>query len=65
MTTPIVKVKHQPPHLVFFCEYCKKNHYHGDCNGNIKIALGHRTAHCTNFRSPYYNTGYILELEEQ
>ncbi|MCJ7632581.1 hypothetical protein MUP77_09350 [Candidatus Bathyarchaeota archaeon] len=53
--------------LTFYCEYCRKEHLHGQGNG-------HRVAHCYSAppgylgpkirQSPFYETGYILEAAE-
>jgi hypothetical protein len=39
--------------LVFWCEHCKRPHYHG-------MPPGHRVSHCLNEKSPYKQTGYYL-----
>lgn len=42
--------------LYVWCSYCKKWHMHGLQN------LGHRTAHCFDWNSPYRKGGgYFLE----
>ena len=33
--------------MKFYCDYCKKNHYHGKCEG-------YRIAHCHNPESPFH-----------
>jgi hypothetical protein len=35
------------------CIWCRCSHFHGP-------GYGHRVAHCTNPRSPYLATGYVL-----
>lgn len=43
----------------FWCPHCRRFHYHG-------VARGHRIAHCTDPRSPFKETGYVLaEREDQ
>lgn len=43
----------------FWCPFCRSYHYHG-------AAQGHRISHCTNARSPFKVTGYVLaEREDQ
>ena len=37
----------------FRCPFCKRDHWHGG-------TPGHRGAHCSDPRSPYYERGYIL-----
>lgn len=37
----------------FYCQYCRRYHYHG-------AAEGHRVAHCINDTSPFQSTGYYL-----
>lgn len=50
---PIIHAWREGRQLIFWCPYCRKEHYHG-------LGDGHRAAHC--FReSPYRETGYILE----
>jgi len=44
--------------LKFFCVYCKREHLHGEDEG-------HRTAHCSNLKSPYLETGYILKRKTE
>lgn len=41
--------------LKFYCNHCSEYHYHSK-------DTGHRVAHCTNKKSPYIDTGYILEV---
>lgn len=41
----------------FYCQYCRYYHHHG-------AKAGHRVAHCSNARSPFRETGYILMLRE-
>ena len=48
--------KEHPETCSFYCEYCKKNHIHGNVNG-------HRVAHCWNTNSPFEDSGYILKIE--
>lgn len=54
---PVVKVfkTENQKQYIFWCPYCNCFHSHG------AIALGHRTAHCTNKNSPFRETGYILK----
>lgn len=42
----------------FYCEYCRCYHHHGDM-------AGHRVAHCSNPKSPFMETGYILILRSE
>ncbi|MCO4095751.1 hypothetical protein KFV08_07955 [Macrococcoides canis] len=42
-------------HLHVWCPYCVKFHHHG-------VGEGHRTAHCSNQKSPFIDTGYVLKL---
>lgn len=42
---------------MFFCPYCKKNHYHG-------LGEGHREAHCEP-GSPLRETGYIIKEKKR
>ncbi len=55
---PIVLCTHRtdnfPEGLQFYCDFCKKNHLHGE-------GEGHRVAHCHNENSPFEKTGYILQ----
>ena len=45
-------------HIRFYCDHCKRFHYHGRGNG-------HRVAHCHDPKGPYAGTGYILrEVKE-
>lgn len=50
---PVVEAHRQRDQLVFHCEYCRRNHYHG-------LGDGHRQAHCFDAFSPYLQTGYVL-----
>ena len=40
--------------LQFYCEFCGELHKHSKGGG-------HRIAHCTNPKSPYFQNGYILK----
>ena len=53
---PVVRCKEKDGQWYFFCEFCKRNHYHGPLPG-------HRNAHCHSELSPFGRTGYILRLE--
>lgn len=41
-----------------WCGYCERFHVHG-------FPEGHRVAHCTNSKSPYLKTGYIIKLNKK
>ena len=43
--------------MEFYCIFCKKTHRHGKGNG-------HRIAHCSNIKSPFIETGYIINLKK-
>lgn len=43
--------------MAFYCEHCKKLHYHG-------LGDGHRHAHCEDIK-PLFLRGYILKLKEE
>jgi hypothetical protein len=46
--------------LVFWCQYCKRWHWHGTCGGDhLGSGDGHRGAHCIG-DTPYTSTGYVL-----
>ena len=49
-------------HLVFYCQACWRNHYHGSGGPEKPFGFGngHRVAHCHNPDSSYGDTGYIL-----
>jgi len=53
---PIIKAFAVGPLAVFWCEYCKTFHTHGNEDG-------HRVAHCVSKDSPFKKTGYILKVE--
>ena len=64
---PIIKAYRKPPHLIFWCAYCKKFHYHGLAGGE---GSGHRCAHCFTSEggaeSIFNEKGYyILDFEEE
>ena len=42
----------------FWCQYCRRYHTHG-------AMPGHRVAHCSDERSPFYERGYILKKRVQ
>jgi hypothetical protein len=45
-------------HLVFWCSFCERPHYHGACHPSLPGGGdGHRVAHCDN---PEFSQGYIL-----
>jgi len=39
------------------CPYCKIYHFHGPRDG-------HREAHCTDVDSPFFATGYNIQLSD-
>lgn len=39
--------------FTFYCQYCKRPHYHGSGSGR-------REAHCINPLSPFRKQGYIV-----
>jgi hypothetical protein len=49
---PVVLATRHDALFTFWCEWCSRRHIHG--------GTGHRAAHCTNPRSPYLATGYVL-----
>ena len=49
---PIILCRSRRPNYIFYCQYCRHNHFHG-------IGDGHRAAHC-GLESPFYETGYYL-----
>jgi len=56
---PVVRCKlNRYGQWFFYCPYCKKNHNHGPVEG-------HRSPHCSNDKSPYYKSGYIIKLEQE
>ena len=50
-----IKSKIKNGRAEFFCEYCKKFHYHG-------VESGTRSSHCTNPKSPLFSKEYYLEV---
>jgi len=49
--------------VCFYCNFCLRFHYHGrSYNG---IGDGHRSCHCALQESPFYQTGYILKLNQE
>jgi hypothetical protein len=51
---PVIKCIHERNSLYkFYCDLCKRNHYHGP-------KPGHRIAHCHNEDSPFDKTGYFV-----
>ncbi len=52
---PIIAAVRSGNDLSFYCQYCKRKHYHGGKDG-------HRVAHCwVKPDSPFQKTGYILK----
>jgi hypothetical protein len=49
---PLFAVTRRGGLLTFFCPFCRRRHYHG--------GTGHRIAHCTDRKSPYFKHGYWL-----
>lgn len=43
--------------MKFYCQYCRVYHFHGEGDGP-------RVSHCTNSKSPYLKTGYILKRRD-
>jgi hypothetical protein len=55
---PVFKaIKKNPYQMKMFCPFCKIWHSHG-----YETKLGHRSAHCGNFNSPFFHTGYYIVL---
>lgn len=51
---PIIQaIKSGINELTFYCQYCKRIHYHSG-------SAGHRVAHC--WQSPFSKKGYILKV---
>jgi hypothetical protein len=48
--------------LVFFCPYCRADHFHGvgTPGGPVGCGDGHRVAHCHRPDSLYLRAGYVL-----
>ena len=46
--------------LAVWCVHCKRLHFHGAVGPKTGEGNGHRGAHCTDTRSPYLATGYIV-----
>ena len=46
--------------LAIWCVHCKCLHFHGAVGPMTGEGSGHRGAHCTDPRSPYLATGYIV-----
>ena len=57
---PIVEVKRKGNQVYFYCQYCKRKHFHG----YLEEELSHRVTHCINPDSPYKQTGYYLRIAE-
>lgn len=51
--TPVVLCKVTRTGWIFWCDFCRKDHTHS-------IGPGHRVAHCHNYQSRFYATGYVL-----
>ncbi len=50
------KLPDQPSTAGFYCQHCKRYHYHGASDGE-------RVAHCVK-PSPFKETGYVLKIAE-
>lgn len=75
-TPPVLDATRDGVHLTFWCDHCRRLHYHGVCSGDPNCPAnpygrkpctcptgsgdGHRVAHCHDPASPYYDTGYVL-----
>jgi hypothetical protein len=60
---PIIKAwRYDWGQVVFYCEHCKCFHHHGYARG---FPNGHRCAHCNKPNSPFSESGYILQVEEE
>lgn len=55
MEIPIVKafIIGSDDELAFWCPFCNTFHYHQ--------YEGHKTAHCSNYNSPFRKDGYIIK----
>jgi hypothetical protein len=52
--------------VCFYCEHCKKFHFHGRGypNDSDRSGDGHRSPHCNKENSPFAFTGYYLQLNQ-
>ena len=58
MTIPHLPAVPEHHGLKVWCVYCRRWHHHAS-------TPGHRVAHCTVPTSPYRQSGYVLEPQEE
>lgn len=54
-TAPILQAYDDGVHYAAWCSHCERYHLHSRANGR-------RVAHCSDTRSPYWRTGYVIQL---
>ncbi len=58
---PTLRAYRKNGQLVVNCPHCQKPHYHGAVGSAFGSGDGHRIGHCRDPRSPYLETGYLIE----
>ena len=61
---PVLKGFYSGPiQIKVWCPFCQTWHFHGAVERFTKTeGEGHRSAHCTNEKSPFLKSGYYIEV---